>query len=106
MKFSATKLGPAITGLGLGLFGIPATLAANHVQSPVWLTSGCMVAGLLIILIGHFVASAVDQQQQIQIDGLKKTVDSHTEQIRQTELLTKVNLPISAGSKPAPGNPS
>lgn len=114
MKVNATKLGTGITGLGLGLFGIPATLAINHVQSPSWLTSGCMVAGLVITLIGHFVtasfASAVDQQQQMQIDGLKKTVKEHTEQIRQTELLEKVNAPLSPGSKgpsgPATINPS
>lgn len=110
MKFNATKLGTGITGLGLGLFGIPATLAINHVQSPSWLTSGCMVAGLVITLIGHFVtasfASAVDQQQQVQIDGLKQTVKAHTEMIQKdTELLAKVNAPLSPGSGSKPAGP-
>jgi len=113
MTANTAKLGVGISGMGLGLFGIPAAMASAGQPLPKVVTVICMFTGLLLVPVGHFVttsfATAVDEQQQKQINALGQVVQSHTDRMpnpdHDTELLAKVNLPISPGSKPGPSQP-
>lgn len=100
------QIGPALSALGIAIFGIPAAIAVsgNKIPVPSWLVLSCCVAGLVIIAFSHFYTtvflSGTDAKQQAQLDDLADTVKT------QTDFVQRALGPVTPGQpKPEPDKP-